>query len=370
MPASLRPRIPLARPWLTFAAEYHRAVADILERRFVSNFSKYCQLLESVAVKAVDNPRTLAVSSCDVGLVLAWRALGCRSGEVIVPSFTFCSTVNALRWNGLIPVFADIKAETLCIDPESVRALISPRTVGIAATHTFGRPAPVRELDQLARERGLTLVFDAAHAIGTRYEGLGMGAYGDATVFSLSGTKLVTSGEGGLVSFRAQESADRFRALRGYGFLDDYNCRDVGLNGKISEMNAALGWLSLQRSDEALRRRREIAALYRKRLDGIATVSFQQSEPNTVHSYNYFSISLQTEMQRRMVEDALRSAGVETKRYFLPVHKMDAYLQTQAQDLAVTLDVYDRLLCLPIFHELREEELDEICDLIVRVARD
>src|SRR5262249_30338302 len=157
---------------------------------------KYSSLLEQRAAEVIDHPAPLCVSNCDVGLTLAWRALGCAAGEVIVPSFTFCSTVNALSWNGLTPVFADIDPHTFCIDPSHVRSKITSRTVGIAPVHTYGCPAPIAELDSLAEEFGLKVVFDAAHGLGASYRGQGMGAFGDASAFSLSGTKLVTGGEG------------------------------------------------------------------------------------------------------------------------------------------------------------------------------
>src|SRR5262249_42951264 len=155
------------------------------------------------------------------------------------------STVNALRWNGLEPVFADLDPQTYCLDPGDVRRRITTRTVGIAAVHVFGLPAAIAPLEDLAREHGLKLVFDAAHGLGGRHRGPALGALGDASVFSLSGTKLVTGGEGGLAPFRSPDVAERFTYLRAYGFKADYNCRYLGLNGKLSELNAALAWLSL-----------------------------------------------------------------------------------------------------------------------------
>ena len=225
--------------------QYSALVAELFESRMLSNFGKYTRLLEQRAATILDHPAPQCVSSCDIGLTLAWRALECSAGEVIVPSFTFCSTVNALMWNGLEPVFADVDPRTYCIDVEDVRRLITPRTVGIAAVHTFGLPADIEPLETLAREHDLKLVFDAAHGLGGRYRDSALGAFGDASVFSLSGTKLVTGGEGGLVTFRDPADAERFTFLRAYGFKDDYNCRYIGLNGKLSELNAALGWLSL-----------------------------------------------------------------------------------------------------------------------------
>ena len=146
-PTRSRSRGPICRR----LEQFNEVVADVFATRMLSNFAKYTQLLESRAATVLDHPAPQSVSSCDIGLVLAWRALECTAGEVIVPSFTFCSTVNALSWNGLEPVFADVDPETYCLDPEDVRRRITPRTVGIAAVHTFGLPADIAALEGLAQ---------------------------------------------------------------------------------------------------------------------------------------------------------------------------------------------------------------------------
>src|SRR5262245_41955359 len=280
---------PIARPHLPERDRFMDLVADLFDTRMLSNFGKYAWLLEQRAAGAIGHPRPQCVSSCDIGLTLAWKALGCDRGEVIVPSFTFCSTVNALVWNNLTPVFADVDPHTLCLDPDEVRPLVTPRTVGIAAVHTYGCPAPVDELEAIACDRGLVIVFDAAHGLGASYCGRGLGACGDASAFSLSGTKIVTGGEGGLVTFREPAAAERFERLRSYGFIGDYNCRDVGLNGKLSELNAGLAWLSLELLPEATARRREQVCWYHEELAETG-VTFQRVPEGYVHGYKDFAV--------------------------------------------------------------------------------
>ena len=289
--------IPISRPHLPERDRFMDLVAELFDTRMLSNFGKYSWLLEQRAATAIDHPRPQCVSSCDVGLTLAWRALGCDAGEVIVPSFTFCSTVNALAWNNLTPVFGDIDPRTLCLDPDEVRRLITPKTVGIAAVHTYGCPAPVEELEAIARERGLKLVFDAAHGLGAGLNGRKLGAFGDASVLSLSGTKLVTGGEGGLVTFRDPAAAERFKRLRAYGFVGDYNCREVGLNGKLSELNAGLAWLSLELLPEAAARRHQQVRWYQDDLQ-VLDVTFQHVPEGCVHGYKDFAILFATQGQR------------------------------------------------------------------------
>jgi dTDP-4-amino-4,6-dideoxygalactose transaminase len=176
--------IPITRPHLPPMERFSEVVANLFASRQLSNFAKYTGLIESRAAAVLNHPAPLCVSSCDIGLTLAWRALECSAGEVIVPSFTFCSTVNDLIWNGLEPVFADVDPRTYCIDVEDALGLIAPRTVGIAAVHTFGLPAEIEPLQTLARERDLKLVFDAAHGLGGRYRDSALGAVGDPRHFT------------------------------------------------------------------------------------------------------------------------------------------------------------------------------------------
>ncbi len=356
--------IPITRPHLPSRDDFTAIVEELFHSRMLSNFGKYSRLLEERAAVALDHPSPLCVSSCDIGLTLAWQALDCPPGEVIVPSFTFCSTVNSLRWNGLEPVFADVDPETYCLDVEDVRRLITPRTVGIAAVHVFGLPAAVGSLESLARDHDLKLVFDAAHGLGGKYQARALGAYGDASIFSLSGTKLVTSGEGGLATFRDPAAAERFSYLRVYGFKADYNCRYVGLNGKLSELNAALGWLSLDLLESAVSHRQTQVERYRRALADCSGLSWQLVPEECVHGYKDLAIRFRTPQERAAAEAALAAAGIMTKRYFFPVHRMDVYRAYTRRLLPVTDYLHERILCVPLFYDLADERIDAIARII------
>ena len=364
MGTNKKANIPITRPLLPPLGQFAALVEELFETRMLSNFSKYTRLLEDRAARILDHPPPLTVSSCDIGLTLAWKALECPPGEVIVPSFTFCSTVNALSWNGLEPVFADVDPATYCIDVEDVRRLITPRTVGISAVHVFGLPAAIEPLESLAREHGLKLVFDAAHGLGGRYDGTALGAFGDTSAFSMSGTKLVTSGEGGLVTFRDPADAERFSFLRVYGFKGDYNCRYIGLNGKLSELNAALGWLSLELLEEAIDRRNSQVERYHNALADSRDIAWQETPSNCVHGYKDLAVRFRKPEQRAAAEAALTAAGVMTKRYFFPVHRMEAYKPFAVRALPVTDSLYERLLCIPLYYDLSMERIDTIAALI------
>ena len=355
--------IPVTKPWLPPFKEFVALASDIFERRYVSNFSKYNELLEQRA-SVLFECEVLAVSSCDIGMTLAWKALGKHSGEVIVPSFTFASTVNAIVWNGLSPVFADIDPLTLCLSPDSVNALLTPATVGIAAVHIFGQPVS-EEIDMIASEQQLTLVFDAAHAVGTTTAGRSLAGRGDASVFSLSGTKIITAGEGGLASFSDPAVRRLFRKLRGYGFIEDYNVEQPGLNGKMAELDAALGYLSFGLLDELIDTRMNLAKLYRRRLEGTNRIRMQPlAGPGDTRSYKDLVVMFDSATERAAVEHHLAANDIGVKRYFLPVHTMDAYRQLPVVDLPYTKAAWESALCLPIYHDLGPDNVNRICDLI------
>ena len=364
MAAQKTASIPITRPHLPPTEQFNEVVADVFATRMLSNFAKYTQFLEGRAATVLDHPGPQCVASCDIGMVLAWRALEYSSGEVIVPSFTFCSTVNTLHWNGLEPVFADVDPETYCLDPEDVRRRITPRTVGIAAVHTFGLPADIAALEGLAREHSLKLVFDAAHGLGGRYKGQALGAFGDASIFSLSGTKLLTGGEGGLATFRDPDDAERFSFLRAYGFKDDYNCRYIGLNGKLSELNAALGWLSLDLLETVLSHRHAQVQRYQMALQDCPDLDWQAVPVGCVHGYKDLAVRFRTRQQRAAAEAALTDAGIMTKRYFFPAHRMEVYRSYAHGPLRVTEQLYERLLCIPVYHDLADETIDAIAEHI------
>jgi dTDP-4-amino-4,6-dideoxygalactose transaminase len=192
-------------------------------------------------------------------MMLLFKALG-LSGEVIRPSCTFMATAGAVVWAGCTPVFVDVDEPSMVVDPEEVERAVGPRTSAIVAVHNFGRPAPVERLEEIARSRGLRLFFDSAHGMGSHRKGKPLGGFGDAEVFSLSPTKLVTSGEGGVVTTDSDETAGLVRAGRDYGNPGNYDCLFPGLSARMSELHAVLGLASLGRLAEGVRRRNEIAS--------------------------------------------------------------------------------------------------------------
>ena len=358
--------IPITRPHLPPVESFSEVVADLFASRMLSNFAKYAGLLESRAAAVLDHPAPLCVSSCDIGLTLAWRALECSAGEVIVPSFTFCSTVNALIWNGLEPVFADVDPRTYCIDVEDARDLITPRTVGIAAVHAFGLPADIEPLETLAREHDLRLVFDAAHGLGGRYRDLALGAFGDASIFSLSGTKLVTGGEGGLVTVSRSGRCRAIFVLAGLWVqrrlqLPIHRPQRQAFGAECGPRLALARsartdpgpppWPGPAISTGPIRLRRSDLAGGALRL-----------HPRIQGSGRAVSQAGSAARSRRGRPRG-RGQG-RTKRYFFPVHRMDVYRKFARRALPATDWLRERLLCIPLYFDLPDARIDSIAQLI------
>jgi len=242
--------LPLARPAIADPASVAEAVGVILASGVLTN-GPYVRRLERRAAEYLGVRHCVAVASCTAGLMLSLRASG-LSGDVVLPSFTFSASAHAVAWNGLRPVFADIRPDDLLLDPGAVARSAGVRTSAILATHTYGTPCDVETLGRLARDNGIRLFFDAAHAFGSRRGQAMVGGFGDAEVFSLSPTKVLIAGEGGIIATNDDSLAERCRVGRDYGNPGDYDTRFIGLNARMSELHAATALASFEDLEERI----------------------------------------------------------------------------------------------------------------------
>lgn len=316
--------------------------------------------LESEVAERLGVSHCIAVSSCTSGLMLVLKALGIHD-EVILPSFTFFATGHAVLWNGLKPVFADCDPKTWTIDLDDVESKITGQTGAILAVHLYGNPAHIYELQRIASRHGLKLIFDAAHAFGSRYHGHPVGGFGDAEVFSLSPTKLLVAGEGGLVCTNDAALARRIRAARNYGDAGNYDPEVLGLNARMTEFNAALASAGLRFVDRKVERRNEIAALYTDLLKATPGIHFQWIQENSKSACKDFSILVSKPgfgMNRDEVSTALSIEGVPTKKYFYPPLHRQKLFAVDAADccfLPNTERISHSVLSLPIYESLPDE---------------
>ncbi|HEX4169661.1 MAG TPA: DegT/DnrJ/EryC1/StrS family aminotransferase [Bryobacteraceae bacterium] len=352
---------PLDEVWEEYRAAYEGGIITnaACVRRFEEQSSAYLGVRDCVGV-----------SSCTSGLTLVMRALG-LAGEVIVPSFTFFATAHAIRWNGLTPVLVDCDRETWNVDPADVEQKITTRTSTILAVHMYGNPANVDVLTSLARKHNLKLIFDAAHAFGSQRRGAPVGQFGDAEVFSLSPTKLLVAGEGGLVATADPALARAIRLMRNYGDDGSYDPQFLGQNARLGEFNAALGLRGLPLVDSKVERRNQIARLYVEGLSGLPGVTFQKVDHGDRNTYKDFSIHVNSDLfgcTRDQLAVALLAENIETKKYFYPpLHKQTLYREFEKSALPNTNYVADNVLSLPIYETLPDSTIARIVDCIKRI---
>ena len=364
-------KLPVARPPAGRPAEVAALVTPILESGVLTN-GPYVRRLEQRAADYLDVRDCIAVSSCTAGLMLVIRALG-LSGEVIVPSFTFAATAHAVSWNGLRPRFTDIDPVTLTLSPTDAFRMIGVRTSAILATHIFGTPCHIEALSTVASRVGIALVFDAAHAFGSLHGGSHVGSFGDAEVFSLSPTKVMTSAEGGIIATNNDLLAERCRVGRDYGNPGDYDCRFVGLNARMSEIHAAIALDSLEDLEPRIAERNRLAEEYRSRLRAVPGVSFPQVPSTDRSTYKDFTVLIDGAdfgVDARGVAEALAAEGVETRRYYSPpVHTMKAYRSLTGPHgaLDVTERVSDQVLTLPLWNGMTDADISGVTRAITRI---
>jgi dTDP-4-amino-4,6-dideoxygalactose transaminase len=365
--------LPLARPPVGDPGSVASAVRPILSSGMLTNGS-YVREFESRAAEYLGVRHCVAVSSCTSGLMLVIRSLG-LSGEIIVPSFTFAATAHAVAWNGLRPRFADIDPNTLTLSPDAVSQAIGVRTSAVLATHVFGTPCDVEGLAEIAKRTGIALLFDAAHAFGSTHNGVHVGGFGDAEVFSLSPTKVLTAGEGGLITTNNDLLAERCRIGRDYGNPGDYDCRFVGLNARMSEVHAAIGLDSFVGLEPRLEARNDVADAYHAALSTIPGISFPEVPDSDRSTYKDFTIMVDAEeygITALELSEFLADEGIDTRRYYSPpVHTMRAYryLSGVNGSLAVTQKISDRVLTLPLWGGMTDEHVLGVADAMDRIHR-
>jgi sugar O-acyltransferase (sialic acid O-acetyltransferase NeuD family) len=344
---------------------------DIANSLMLSNFSKYSNELETAVENLLSVKKALTFPNATSALMLAIKVLG-LTGEIILPSFTFSATGHAVAWNDLTPVFADIDPNTFNIDIDDVEKKITSKTSAIVAVHVFGNPADIDKLAGLAKKYDLKLIFDSAHALGSKYKGKCIGSFGDIEIFSLSGTKVVTSAEGGITTSNDEDLMKMIDIGRNYGAGEDYNCKSIGLNGKMSEFHAAIALESLLLLNRFVSKRNELANLYKKRLNKIPGISFQHIPEDNVTTYKDFSIIIDKKsfgMDRDELVNRLDKESIFTKKYFFPLHHMDAYkkIECRAENLKNTDFIANNIICLPMFSHMGKDAVEKVCFSIYRI---
>lgn len=361
--------IHVGRPNVGDTEIYIQRVRSILDNRWLTNNGPFVQEFEQRIAAYLGVKHCIAMCNGTIALEIAIRALGLQ-GEVIVPSWTFIATAHALYWQGITPVFADIDPATHNLSPTCVRRMITPRTTGIIGVHLWGRPAPIQELQTIADEHDLKLLFDAAHAFGCSHKGTTIGAFGSCEVLSFHATKVFNTFEGGAVVTNDDALAETMRLMRNFGFNGYDNVVHPGTNGKMSEINAAMGLTNLEALPnfiEANRRSYEAYAEALNDVPGVGLVHYQDEDTPNYH-YVVMELSQECASKRDEIFAALHAENVLARKYFWPgCHRMQPYSGLFPQAglmLPETVSLSDRIIILPTGPSLSTEDIAQIVSII------
>lgn len=366
-------RIAMSAPDIT--EDDVKAVAEVVRSGRLALGPK-TEEFERLIANYTGTEHAVAVSSGTAALHLIVKALGIGPGdEVLVPSFTFVASVNAILYEGAKPVFVDIEPDTYNLDPTDLEKKITHKTKAIMAVDVFGHPADWDEILRIARKHRLKVIDDACEALGARYRGKNLGQFGDAAAFAFYPNKQITTGEGGMIVTNDTNIASVCRSLRNQGRGDMgawLEHERLGYNYRMTEMSAALGISQLSRLEDILTKRDRVAQMYTNRLSGIEWVRPPVVRQNVRMSWFVYTITLTENLKRDSVMQAMMREGIPTRGYFSPVH-LQGYirelLNTYEGMLPITESVASRTIALPFHSNLSQEEVDDVVEVLSKCVR-
>ena len=355
------PRIRLASP--VTGPEELAAIGEVLESGILTN-GPWTRRFEAKMAARHGTDHGVAFANGTVALAGMYLAAGIGPGdEIIVPSLTFISTATSVLHVGATPVFADVHADTLNLDPDDVARRITARTRAIVAVHYGGQAADLDRFRTLADEHGLILFEDAAQAHGATFSGRPVGCWGDAAMFSFTPTKNITTGEGSVVTTTSEAMAEQMRLLRNHGMDRPYHHEILGWNWRLSEMQSAMGCCQLDRLDDILATKRANAATLTAALAADPGIVAPTIRPDRDHPFMIYTVQVDAERRPRVTQ-ALDDAGIEWRRYFPPAHRQPVFADHSQDDLPVTDALDERILSLPVHTRLGADQLAEIAAVV------
>jgi dTDP-4-amino-4,6-dideoxygalactose transaminase len=364
----------VGRPNIGDHERFLECARDILERGWLSNNGPVAQEFEQRIAQFLGVRHCVAMCNGTIALEIATRALDLK-GEVIVPSYTFIATAHALQWQEITPIFADIDPATHNLDPAAVWRMITPRTTGILGVHLWGRPSPVKELQAIATEHGLRLMFDASHGFGCSHDATMLGNFGECEVFSFHATKFFNTFEGGAVVTNNDELAEKMRLMRNFGFSGYDNVIYPGTNGKMTEIAAAMGLTNLDHIPAFVDHNRRNFEQYRAgiaKIPGLTLLQYDEQERNNFQ-YIVLEVAPYFPVSRDAIVDALHAENVLARKYFWPgCHNMQpykAYYPNAGLVLANTVAVANRTIVLPTGTSVDTAAVDSILQILAALSR-
>jgi dTDP-4-amino-4,6-dideoxygalactose transaminase len=363
----------VTQPFLPPLDEFTPYLQQIWGNKILTNGGPFHQQLEQALCEHLRVPHLALVTNATIGLVTALQTLRI-TGEVITTPYSFVATAHSLLWNGITPVFVDVDPATLNIDPARIEAAITPRTTAILGVHCYGHPCDVKAIQDIADRYNLRVIYDAAHAFGVASETGSVLCHGDLSVLSFHATKVFNTFEGGAIICPDAKTKTRIDRLKNFGFTDEVTVVAPGINGKMSEFNAAFGLLQLKYVDKTFARRAEIDRNYREQLGGVPGLRFLALASTKAEryrdNYSYFPVLVDDEygMTRDALYQKLKARNIFSRRYFYPLISdfpmYRALPSAKRANLPVAAAASDRVLCLPIYPGLEADDQQRVIDLI------
>ncbi len=359
----------VTRPFMPSLEDFLPSLRTIWQSRTLTNMGPFHNRLETALRDYLGVEQLSLFSSGTTALLCAIKALGI-TGEVITTPFTFVATANVLRWSGLDPVFVDIDPQTYNLDPRRIEAAITPRTSAIMPVHCYGTPCATAAIAEIARSRGLKVIYDAAHAFDVQDDAGSVLRHGDLSVLSFHATKTFHTFEGGAVISPDSGVKGLLDRLRNFGVVDEVSVTEIGINGKLNELAAAFGLLHLEHMTTTREHRAALDRRYRVALEAIEGIYFPPLPDKAAANYGYFPVLIEPSytLSRDRLCKKLREAGIHARRYFYPlVSDFRMYSREPSAspaNLPVARSIADKVLCLPIYADLSHDQQDRVIEQI------
>ena len=365
-------KITVTSPLLPNLDEFNAMLKEIWASKWITNNGSFHQQLEKALAEYLKVPYISLFTNGTLPLLTALQALRI-TGEVITTPYSFVATTHSIWWNGCRPVFVDIEEETCGIDPEKIEAAITPKTTAIMPVSCYGKPCKMNEIQAIADKYGLKVIHDAAHAFGVEVNGESWVSKGDLISLSFHATKVYNTLEGGAMVMHDEATKKRVDFLKNFGFAGETEVVAPGINSKMDEVRAAYGLLNLKQVDEAIEKRHQVAVKYRNALRNVPGIRFFDDMPGVRHNYSYFPIFINAEefgMTRDELYFKMKADGVLGRRYFYPlISTFSTYRSLPsagAENLPVATKVANEVICLPMHHELNDNDINRVLGLIVK----
>lgn len=349
--------------------EYTKYLNDLWSSRWITNDGEFVRSLEKKLEEYLNVKNLLVVSNGTLALQIALNSLEIKN-EVITTPFTFAATTNVILWEKLNPIFADIDPETFNIDPEDVKKKITNKTGAILAVHVYGNPCYVEELQEIANENNIKLIFDAAHAFGVEYNNKSVLKYGDLSTLSFHATKIFNTIEGGAITVKNDDIYDKIKLLRNHGISSEENVLIPGINAKMNEFQAIMGLCNLKSIDDKIKTRREYYEYYKYQLEKLNKEIKFQKIVATRYNYSYLPVCFKNKNTRDKIYIELLKKGIHARKYFYPLTVNYDYFKNKNLDLVKTyqldnaVKISNGILCLPLYSDLKLKNIDKIINCI------